>query len=59
MLTTESFFMTCKLVGLTLEDMEYMTIGECLDYADNYFELKYGKKDEDVRMATQEDFDSF
>ena len=51
--------MTCKLVGLTLEDMEYMTIGECLDYADNYFELKYGKKDEDVRMATQEDFDSF
>lgn len=51
--------MTCKLVGLTLEDMEYMTIGNCLDYVDEYFELKSGKKKDEIRKANQDDFDSF
>ena len=59
MLTTESFFMTCKLVGLTLEDMEYMTIGQCLDYVEEYFRLKNGDKEETVRKGKQADFDAF
>lgn len=59
MLTTESFFMTCKMVDLTLDDMEMMTIGECLDYIDNYVDVKSGKQEETVRQANQDDFDSF
>lgn len=51
--------MTCKLVNITLDDMEYMTIGECLDYVDRYFELKNGKTEETIRSAKQKDFDSF
>ncbi len=54
--------MTCKLVGLTLEDMEYLTIGACLDYATEYLELKNEKdtpKKAVVRNATQADFDNF
>ena len=51
--------MTCKLVNLTLEDMEYMTIGECLDYAENYINLKNGKAEDKVRNAKQSDFDAF
>lgn len=51
--------MTCKLVGLTMDDMEFMTIGECLDYATNYFELKNGKPKEEVRKANQDDMDTF
>lgn len=39
--------------------MEYMTIGECLDYVENYVELKNGKQQEKVRKATQDDFDAF
>jgi len=39
--------------------MEYMTIGECLDYIDNYVELKSGKQETKVRKATQDDFDAF
>jgi len=51
--------MTCKLVNLTLEDMEYMTIGECLDYAENYISLKSGKTEDKARTAKQEDFNTF
>ncbi|MCF3941566.1 hypothetical protein LZD48_00175 [Oceanobacillus sp. APA_J-2(6-2)] len=58
-MTTESFFMTCKMVGLTLEDLDMMTIGECLDYVENYVDIKSGKQEEKTRRATQDDFDSF
>lgn len=51
--------MTCKLVGLSIEDLEMMTIGECLDYIDNYVDIKNGKQEEKVRKATQDDFDAF
>lgn len=51
--------MSCKLVGLTIDDMHYMTIGQCLDYIENYVEIKTGKKEEKVRKATQDDFDAF
>lgn len=59
LLTTESFFLTCKLAGLTINDMEYMTIGECLDYIENYVDIKNGKQEETVRKANQDDFDAF
>lgn len=39
--------------------MEVMTIGECLDYVENYVDVKSGKKEEKVRQANQDDFDSF
>ena len=58
-MTTESFFMTCKMVGLTLEDLDMMTIGECLDYVENYVDIKSGRQEEKTRQATQDDFDSF
>ena len=58
-LSTESFFMTCKLVDLTLDDMEYMTIGECLDYVDHYLTIKRGDTPEKIRSANQSDFDAF
>ncbi|MGG4180791.1 hypothetical protein ABEW03_16030 [Virgibacillus pantothenticus] len=51
--------MTCKMVGLTLEDLEIMTIGECLDYVENYVNIKNGKQEEKIKQATQDDFDSF
>jgi len=51
--------MTCKMAGLTLDDMEYMTIGECLDYIENYVDIKNGKQKTTTRKATQEDFDAF
>lgn len=59
MLTTESFFMTCKIVGLTLDDMEYMTIGQCLDYVDEYFRIRNGDKEDAPRKGKQADFDAF
>lgn len=55
--------MTCKVVGLTMSDLEYMTIGDCLDYADEYISLKNGDTQNDskntVVKAKQSDFDSF
>ncbi|GGN66744.1 hypothetical protein GCM10007971_37020 [Oceanobacillus indicireducens] len=47
------------MVGLTLEDLDMMTIGECLDYVENYVDIKSGKQEEKTRRATQDDFDSF
>jgi hypothetical protein len=53
------FFYVCRQVGLTSEDMEEMTIGDCLDYVQEYIDNQ--KKDEKptARKATQEDFDNF
>lgn len=39
--------------------MEYMTIGQCLDYVEEYFRLKNGETEETTRSAKQADFDSF
>jgi len=53
--------MTCKLVGLTLDDMEIMTIGDCLDYATDYIKIKNQDSVDQpqVKKATQADFDNF
>ena len=39
--------------------MEYMTIGDCLDYAEEYISLKSGKTEDKARAGKQADFDAF
>lgn len=56
--------MTCKVVGLTMSDLEYMTIGDCLDYADEYISMRNGDAPDSnnknsVVKAKQSDFDNF
>lgn len=48
----------CKQVKLDNDDLESMTIGNCLDYIDEYIEQKNPKKSK-VRQAQQSDFDNF
>ena len=48
----------CKNSKLTIDDMEYMTVGMCLDYITEYFDSMDTKKVK-KRNATQEDFDKF
>ena len=50
--------MLCYKCKLTLQDLEIMDIGFCLDYVDEYLEQSNPEK-EQVREATQADFDSF
>lgn len=54
----ESFSYVCKQTGLTVDEMEEMTIGDCLDYIQEYIDQNKKSKS-NVRKATQEDFDSF
>lgn len=49
----------CKKVGLTLDEMELMTVGMCLDFIDEFIEQQNLNGKEKVRRATQEDFDNF
>jgi hypothetical protein len=44
--------------GLTLADLEQMTIGSVLDFVDDYIE-RQKPESEKVRKASQSDFDSF
>lgn len=39
--------------------MEEMTIGDCLDYIQEYIDQRKKDQKKNVRKATQEDFDSF
>ncbi|GKV69857.1 hypothetical protein NCCP2716_23550 [Sporosarcina sp. NCCP-2716] len=39
--------------------MEIMTIGMCLDYADEYYEQHDPDKPKRAKKATQKDFDEF
>ena len=61
MFTVESGTDVCKQCGLTTEEMEEMTIGDCLDFIQEFVDnqKKTGEKKEKVRKATQKDFDSF
>jgi len=58
MFTVESFNYVCKRVGLTAEEMEEMTIGDCLDFIQEYVDNNQ-EQNSDVRKASQDDFDSF
>lgn len=46
-------------MGLTSEDMEEMTIGDCLDYVQEYIDNQKRDEKQVARKATQEDFDNF
>lgn len=57
-MTTELFLSLCRKSKLTLDDMEVMTIGMCLDYMQECVDINNPKKSRN-RKATQSDFDSF
>lgn len=58
MITTEMYLLLCKESRLTVNDMEYITVGMCLDYIQEYFDIKHPNKSKS-RKATQSDFDFF
>lgn len=47
--------------GLALSDFQEMTVGMIIDYITTYNNLNLSEeeKQDEVRMATQEDFDAF
>ena len=57
-ITTETFLLLCRKSKLTLEDMEIMTIGMCLDYITEYVDINNPEK-ENNRNASQVDYDNF
>lgn len=61
MFTVESFLFVCKQVGLTPEEMEEMTIGDCLDFMQEYIDSqkKQKSKKTKARRASQDDFNNF
>ncbi|PNE45696.1 hypothetical protein [Enterococcus avium] len=62
-LTVESFLFICKKIDLSIEEMDMLDIGGCLDLMQEWVDqMKDQNKDEDkvnIRRATQADFDSF
>lgn len=50
----------CKKMGLSIDEMNALTIGQALDFMAEFVEAnKPSKKKKYVRQATQADFDSF
>lgn len=62
-ITTDAFLLCCKLAKLSIEDLELLDIGNCLDYFDEYVEYIAPKnmkvQKTRARRATQDDFDRF
>lgn len=58
-LTTGLFLLRCVQMGLSIADLEFLTIGMVYDMMIE--QANDGVKDayDNVRMATQEDFDNF
>ena len=56
---TEQFLAICYKCGLTNDDLEHMTYGDCVDYINAYVELHEEKPMQEAREATQEDIDRF
>ncbi len=59
--TEESFFYCCRQVGLSIDDMEKMNIGQCLDHIQEWIDSQTKKPSEKAvsRKATQDDFNNF
>ena len=57
-ITTETFLFLCRKSKLTLDDMEIMTIGMCLDYITEYVDINNPGKANN-RNASQSDMDAF
>ncbi|CAK20651.1 hypothetical protein [Listeria monocytogenes] len=58
-MTAEAFLYICKQTGLTMDDLDMMTLGSCLDYFAEYEEAQNPDKKKKVRRASQADFDAF
>ncbi|MCI6692501.1 MAG: hypothetical protein MR510_08495 [Clostridium sp.] len=59
-ITVELFLYFCKKVGLSIMELDYLTIGMCLDYFDEFIEReKKEDKKSKGRKPSQSDFDSF
>jgi len=48
----------CRKCGISISDLENMTIGDCLDYISEYVESEK-PQEEKKRQASQSDFDGF
>ncbi|HHQ0499467.1 hypothetical protein [Listeria monocytogenes] len=44
---------------MTMDDLDMMTLGSCLDYFAEYEEAQNPNKKKKVRRASQADFDAF
>lgn len=58
-LTTEAFYYVCKQIGLSVDDLEIMTVGSCLDFFAEHEEAQNPSKQKKARKAGQTDFDAF
>lgn len=52
------FQVLCYQCNLTNADLQIMTVGNCLDYIQEWIE-QHNPKKKKVRKATQADFDNF
>lgn len=60
-MTTPLFLLRCLEVGLSMSDLELLTVGLVLDIWTERLndDVKEPKSKSDIREATQEDFDKF
>lgn len=60
-MTTPLFLLRCLEVGLSISDLELLTVGLVLDIWTERLndDVKESKSKSDIREATQEDFDKF
>jgi hypothetical protein len=57
-MSTEYFLALCYQCKLTHADLEFLTIGMCLDYCEQYLEMRKPPKQKKVN-ASQSHFDAF
>lgn len=48
-----------KLLGLSVDDLESMTVGLLMDFMATEIEMRESQDEPKARKATQEDFDAF
>ena len=58
-MTTPLFLLRCLEVGLSMSDLELLTIGLVLDIWTERLNDDVKEPKSDIREATQEDFDKF
>lgn len=59
MYSSSTYFLICKMAKLTLDEMSQMTLGMCLDHVSEYYEMMNPSEKENVREASQSDYDRF
>ena len=58
-MTTPLFLLRCLEVGLSMSDLELLTVGLVLDIWTERLNDDVNEPKSDIREATQEDFDKF